>query len=132
VTGDLLLVTGSTTRFFNSWGSFASDLSEVDCLKKAQTPGFAGINSVCAAKKLTIADTHPPVFSVRVANKGLMLDAASRFASKEVTEGIVCGLEGSKVGLRSKGEQELSALRLRAWGRFGVEVAGGEALRGSG
>jgi hypothetical protein len=33
------------------------------------------------------------VFFVRVANKGLMLDAASRFADKAVTEGIVCGLE---------------------------------------
>jgi hypothetical protein len=61
----------------------------------------------------------PRVFSVRVANKGFMLDEASRFAGKGVTEGIVCGLEGSKVGLRCKGEQELNALTLRAQERFG-------------
>ena len=75
----------------------------------------------------------PRVFFVRVANKGFMLDAASRFAGNGVMEGIVCGLEGLKVGtLGCKGEREVSALGPRAPRRFGVEVAGGEENMGNG
>jgi hypothetical protein len=48
-------VTGGAARFFNSNGFFASDVSEVDCLKKAQT-------EVCSTKKLTMAAPHPGCF----------------------------------------------------------------------
>jgi hypothetical protein len=76
-----------------------------------------------------MVDTRPPVFSVRVANKGLMLDAASRFAGKGVTEGIVWGLEGSKVGMwKGKEEPELGALRLRTQERFVGEEIGEENM----
>jgi hypothetical protein len=61
------------------------------------------------------------VFSVRVANKGLMLDAASRFAGNGVMEEIVCRLEGSKVGmLKGKGRTGIKC----------VEAEGAGAIRG--
>jgi hypothetical protein len=67
-------VAGRTARAFHSCGSFAAELSDVDAFKRAQT-------EVCAAKKLTTGAPPPPVFFVRVASKGLMLDAASRLAN---------------------------------------------------
>jgi hypothetical protein len=52
-------------------------------------------------------DGYPPprVFFVRAANTGLMLDAASRMARRGVTEGLVCRLEGLKVGMLKNQEE---------------------------
>jgi len=75
VSGDSQLAIGRRARFFNSCGSFASDASEVDCLKRAQT-------EVCVTKKLTIAAPHPGCFLQEWQTKGLWLTKPVRVAAK--------------------------------------------------
>jgi hypothetical protein len=55
-----------------------------------------GYNGTETRVRVGRGDTPPPVFFVRVANTGLMLDAAS---------GVVCRLEGLNVGML-KSEEE--------------------------
>jgi hypothetical protein len=100
-------VTGRTARFFNSCRSFASDLSEADCLELAQIPGFTGMNSACATKKLRMADTLPGCFLQEWQTKKLTLTWLVRVANTRLKVGLFSFSCGRTVRAARKGVSEI-------------------------